>query len=155
MRWENAMDQKEPVLTLLSWLVLAGGLMVLKAWMTTRAVRPNGQQDTADWRGVATLSEADVRPAAAPGMTATAVTYAGTIYDATASVAISVAGAEAVAYICDGERAELWLRGTAIGGQLTLIGPAGTLIGTVAGGIAAGTVTVAGQRWSFGVKARR
>lgn len=83
--------------------------------------------------------------------------YAGTVFGGSASIAIVVNGTRAVAFLCDGERRATWLQGAAPGGQLTLTGAAGSppagLIGTYVEGVAAGTITIAGEHWEFGVRA--
>jgi len=63
--------------------------------------------------------------------TAAKVTYAGSTVGGQASIAIAVADGHAVAYLCDGQRAEAWLQGTANDGKLNLAGTGGaSLTGT-------------------------
>lgn len=88
-------------------------------------------------------------PAAALGKK-TRATYAGKVNGASATIAIAVRGGSAIAYLCDGRRTEVWLRGTAAGGRLALTGPGNaSLTGRYAPGAAAGSVTARGKRWSF------
>jgi hypothetical protein len=48
--------------------------------------------------------------------------YAGEVNGGGASVAISVHGSQAIAYVCNGSVIEAWLKGTAAGGHLTMTG---------------------------------
>jgi hypothetical protein len=66
------------------------------------------------------------------------------------TVAVAVAGEEASAYICDGERIEAWLEGTVSGEQVNLQGRNGAqLTATLTDNAALGTVTVAEQQLPF------
>jgi hypothetical protein len=59
------------------------------------------------------------------------------------SLAISAKNGKAIAYLCDGERIESWLKGTAIGGKLNLTGKGGaTLTGTADAKAARGKIKV-------------
>jgi serine/threonine-protein kinase len=58
-----------------------------------------------------------------------------------------------VAYVCDGNRVEGWLRGTAADGELSLSGEDGDrLTGTFGNGRAEGSVSVGRWTWTFDVK---
>jgi hypothetical protein len=48
--------------------------------------------------------------------------YAGEVNGGGASVAISIHGSQAIAYVCNGYVIEAWLKGTAVGGKLTMTG---------------------------------
>ncbi|MER6594572.1 hypothetical protein ABT214_22520 [Micromonospora purpureochromogenes] len=59
-----------------------------------------------------------------------------------------------MAYVCDGRRLEIWLRGTAADGRLKLTGKKGaTLTATIGDGDATGELVVGDQRWRFTAKA--
>ncbi|MEV6495061.1 hypothetical protein AB0M20_41540 [Actinoplanes sp. NPDC051633] len=59
------------------------------------------------------------------------------------SLAIAAKNGKAIAYLCDGERIESWLKGTAVGGKLNLTGKGGaTLTGTADGKTAKGKIKV-------------
>jgi serine/threonine-protein kinase len=91
----------------------------------------------------------------APATTAPAerVTFAGSTQGGAASIAIAVKDGHAVAYLCDGNRAEAWLQGTATGGALALTGTGNaSLTGTYGNGAASGSVTAAGRTWTFSIK---
>jgi hypothetical protein len=48
--------------------------------------------------------------------------YAGRVRGGGASVAVSILGGQAIAYLCNGSVTEAWLKGTAAGGKLTMAG---------------------------------
>jgi serine/threonine-protein kinase len=48
--------------------------------------------------------------------------YAGDVRGGAASVAISIHGSQAIAYVCNGSVIEAWLTGTAVGGRLIMTG---------------------------------
>lgn len=74
--------------------------------------------------------------------------------DSGATLAITAADGRAVAYVCDGKRLEIWLRGTAVDGEFALSGADGAaLTGTFAGGRATGRVVVGDRRWAFTARA--
>ncbi|MGF1652797.1 MAG: hypothetical protein ACFCUP_05705 [Actinomycetales bacterium] len=59
-------------------------------------------------------------------------------------------GGDAVAYVCDGEDVEIWLRGTATDGVLELTGPSGARIsGTYLEQGTTGVLTTSGYQWTF------
>jgi serine/threonine-protein kinase len=66
------------------------------------------------------------------------------------TVAVAVSGAEAAAYICDGETIEAWLDGTVSGEQVDLQGPNGAqLTATLSDRAALGVVTGANGELPF------
>ncbi|MEH0843536.1 hypothetical protein V6U81_14220 [Micromonospora sp. CPCC 205711] len=76
--------------------------------------------------------------------------------DGGATIAITARDGEAVAYVCDGRRLEVWLRGTAAAGRLALTGKKdATLTGTFGDGRASGELVVGDRRWSFTATATR
>lgn len=81
------------------------------------------------------------------------VTLAGRVEDGAGTLAIAIRDGTAIAYICDGNRVESWLQGTAKSGQLSLEGKDGSRIaGTFDANSAEGDVTVAGDTHAFTVK---
>ncbi|MEU8242705.1 protein kinase [Actinoplanes missouriensis] len=81
------------------------------------------------------------------------VTLAGRVEDGAGTLAIAIRDGTAIAYICDGNRVESWLQGTAKSGQLSLKGKDGSRIaGTFDANSAEGDVTVAGDTHAFTVK---
>ncbi|TDC81343.1 hypothetical protein E1193_15005 [Micromonospora sp. KC606] len=89
-------------------------------------------------------------PAPQAGKKAT-TNWTGRLDGGRATIAITATGGEAAAYLCDGKQLEIWLRGTATDGRLSLTGKkdGATLTGTFDGRKAAGEVVVGGKRWSF------
>ncbi|WP_306214863.1 serine/threonine-protein kinase [Actinoplanes sp. RD1] len=84
----------------------------------------------------------------------TRATYAGRLPGDRGTLAIAVRDGAAVAYLCDGERAEAWLRGTMSGGALSLTGERGaTLKGAIDTRRARGDVTAAGVTARFDIAA--
>jgi serine/threonine-protein kinase len=78
--------------------------------------------------------------------------WAGEVDGGGASIAISVKDGVAVAYLCDGKKAEIWLQGTAENGKLSLASKKGeVLTGTFGAGKATGKITGAGKTFSFSV----
>jgi hypothetical protein len=87
-------------------------------------------------------------PAAAPA------TYAGKVTGGAATIAISVKGDKAIAYLCDGNRTEAWLQGSARNGELVLRGAGNArLTGTYDETSAEGNVNASGRRFTFAVRA--
>ncbi|WP_433795746.1 serine/threonine-protein kinase [Actinoplanes sp. CA-252034] len=78
------------------------------------------------------------------------VTMAGKVDDEAGTLAISIRDGQAIAYICDGDRLEAWLKGTAKNGLLNLTGKNNTKItGLFDARRAAGEVTVEGRAHRF------
>jgi serine/threonine-protein kinase len=149
------MKHKGPILTLAAGLVLAAVLMVLNLRAT------NDQQQNASGEPavepVATTAPAKDQPSPTAEPTkapaAQAVTYAGNVKGGAATIAIAVKDEQAIAYLCDGNRTEAWLQGSAKNGELVLSGAGNAkLTGTFGGGVAEGSVNAAGRRFTFAVK---
>ncbi|WP_088288862.1 hypothetical protein [Kineosporia sp. A_224] len=80
--------------------------------------------------------------------------YAGRLPGGRYSLIMAVRDDRVVAYVCDGDEVESWLRGTVSGPSLSLTGKNGeTLAATLVTGRASGTVEALGERWSFTVSA--
>jgi serine/threonine protein kinase len=78
------------------------------------------------------------------------VTMAGKVDDGAGTLAISIRDGQAIAYICDGDRLESWLKGTAKNGLLNLTGKNNTKIsGLFDARRAAGEVTIEGRSHRF------
>jgi serine/threonine-protein kinase len=81
-------------------------------------------------------------------------TYAGKVTGGKATIAIAVKDGKAVAYLCDGNKTEAWLQGTAVDGELDLRGAGkAALRGSYTDGRAEGEVAAGGQSWTFAAKA--
>jgi hypothetical protein len=69
------------------------------------------------------------------------------------SLAVAAKNGAAIAYLCDGDKLEAWLTGTAVDGRLDLKGDDGsTLTGTADKKSASGTVTVGGKARDFTIE---
>jgi hypothetical protein len=98
------------------------------------------------------VSSAPAPPAEAPVKTAPPrrANYTGRVNGGGASIAVSVQGDRAIAYLCDGRRAEAWLNGTVTEGRLDLKNAKGdSLAGDVRKSSVAGTVKVGAKSWQF------
>jgi len=146
------LTRKGPILTLTAGVLLAVVVMLLNV----DAKRDRDAKRAA--ASAATPTASATRPAAvpttpppttAPPSPGPQVTYAGSAGGG--SIAIAVKDGHAVAYLCDGRTAEAWLQGTVSdSGALTMTGARNaSLTGTIAGGIATGTVTAVGRQWTF------
>jgi serine/threonine protein kinase len=80
----------------------------------------------------------------------TRATFVGHVDNDAGTLAISLRDGVAIAYICDGDRVEAWLRGTAAAGRLSLKGKNGAAItATFDAARARGKVTVIGRTNNF------
>ena len=153
------MSHRGPLLTLLSGGVLAAVLLGLSTQATHRntTVQDAAARSTSTAPSQPTATKQTIPPKASsspsaskPPPTNRTATFAGRVTGAKATVAISVKNGKAIAYLCDGNRTEAWLRGAAGGGQMTLTGAEGSRL-TATYGLtkAAGTVTTSGKQWRF------
>ncbi|GAA3391552.1 hypothetical protein [Cryptosporangium minutisporangium] len=151
------MSHRGPLLTLLSGTVVAAVLMVGSSQATTKSADSSNaaQAPPAAAPSQSSPAPSTIPPSANPSPSTPAATgrkavFAGRVENGKATVAISVKDGQAVAYFCDGDRTEAWMRGPATGGDLDLKGaPGGTLTGTYGRNKAAGTVTAGGQQFKF------
>lgn len=160
------MRRQGPYLTLLAGIVLAAVMGVLD-------VRANSPEEPAagalpsPTASVASPSESatpsaspspseSASPSAGAAETPARANYAGHTEGKKATVAIAVRDGGAIAYVCDGRRAEAWLLGTATDGQLELSGTGrARLTAEVRRGKVTGTVGLGDQEWDFTVPAVR
>jgi serine/threonine-protein kinase len=150
------MKLRGPIITLAVGAVFAAVLLVVDlratASHTTAAPVP------------APVASTTTRPAASPTPTPTSIpaiasppngTYAGPVDgNSGASIAIAVKNGRAIAYVCDGKKAEAWLQGPVAGGVVDAAGAASShLSANYTHQRLAGTVTAAGHTWTFTVGA--
>ena len=119
------MRRNTPLITLLTGAVL--GITLLIASMLATPKAPTSSAAVATPAPASTVSIPPSPSSPAPAATAVAkvparANYAGEVHGGGASVAISIHGSQAIAYVCNGSVIEAWLKGTAIGGQLTMTG---------------------------------
>lgn len=150
------MRRQGPYLTLLAGVVLAVVLGVLDGLANSPE-----QPAAATSSGTATEAAEPTptpTPSESPSESATPVdaparaNYAGHTEGRKATVAIAVRDGGAIAYVCDGQRAEAWLLGAETNGQLTLSAKAGARLTAQLGKRkATGTVVLGKQQWDFAV----
>jgi serine/threonine-protein kinase len=161
------MKRAGPYLTLLIGVAVAAVLTVMSVLSVNASRKDDTANTAADAEPAAT---APAEPGAAPTETpnppappattppptkppaGNQATYAGRVIGGGGTIAIAVRDGRAIAYLCDGKRLEAWLSGTASGGTLALTGAKGArLDGTLANGVASGTVQAAGREFRFSV----
>ena len=149
------MSHRGPLLTLLSGAVVAAVLVGLSTQAKTEDTQPTAARAPSQSSPSPSASPSSTAPppiasSSKPPVANRKAVFAGKVIGGRATLAISVKDGQAVAYFCDGDRTEAWMRGPATGGDLDLKGaPGGTLTGTFGRTKAAGTVTAGGQRWKF------
>ncbi|MBF8188575.1 hypothetical protein ITP53_23170 [Nonomuraea sp. K274] len=166
------MSRLGPVITLAAGAVLAVGLGVASVTAApaaneeaagTAAQAPAVEETTAEApENTAEPSETTpeasgdtAEPSPSPAQTApkkiVKADYGGRVKGNGALIAISIRNGKAVGYFCDG-RIETWFKGQESAGELNLKGVANArskVTAELAGGEAAGSVTVGGKKWSF------
>jgi serine/threonine-protein kinase len=140
------MKHPGPLFTLLAGVVLAAGIAVANV----------AGGSTGTLAGKASAQSTAATPAPESSSAAEAPTapvradYAGHVDGGGASVAVSVREGNAIAYVCDGDATEAWLRGNAAGGRLDLNdSDGGSLSGVFDPANATGTITVGAKTWHF------
>ncbi|MGW2560297.1 hypothetical protein ACWCXB_13825 [Streptomyces sp. NPDC001514] len=153
------MKHPGPLITLLAGLVL--GLFMLSLNATTGEPVPSARNRPSVSPSPSPSPPAPATPPPSPTRTpppaATAsaqprTEYAGRTTDDTASVAISLRGDQAIAYVCDGRTREAWMRGPVEEDgdmHLTSSDTNAKLDGILSGGKVTGTVDVGDRNWSF------
>ncbi|HEY6595199.1 MAG TPA: hypothetical protein VI011_14065 [Asanoa sp.] len=152
------MKRTAPLLTLLAGLGVGAVLFVANTIVSQPHKAPprSGTAVQAAATRAAPTSAAPSAATTAPPAAAVkkiTATWAGKVDGGKASIAIAAKEGVAVAYLCDGNRVEGWLRGTAADGKLSLSGENGDrLTGTFGNGRAEGSVSVGRWTWTFDVK---
>jgi hypothetical protein len=125
------MKRNTPLITLLTGAALGVILLIASMLSTpskapagyTAAATPTPASATATPSSPASPSPASSSPTAAAVVTApTRADYAGEVKGGGASVAISIHGRQAIAYVCNGSVIEAWYKGTAVDGVLIMTG---------------------------------
>jgi hypothetical protein len=149
------MKKYAPLLTLAVVAVLAGTLLAINVATTPTS----GEAASVAATTAAAAAAETPAPAATPEPAATPPAVAEKVYAGRSSgnevtVAVAVKDGKAVAYICDGKKAEAWLQGALAGANLTLSSTTGAKItGTVDETGSFGTVAVGGKEWPYSAKA--
>jgi hypothetical protein len=149
--WRADMRPRGPLVTLLAGLATAIVLLMLGMNATPKEA-PSQAGAPSPVSPTATTPAPTTAPA---GVTSgppdrTRATYVGQTVDGSASVALALRDGRAIAYLCDGNRFEAWLKGTAAAGKLELTSVKNArLSGSFRDGVATGSVTAAGRRLTF------
>ena len=151
------MKIKTPYITLLTGAALGAVLLVASMLATPKA--PASPVAAATPAPAATSAAQPSPASATPTATTVAnvparANYAGEVNGGGASVAISIHHGQAIAYVCNGSVIEAWLKGTAVGGHLTMTGKGrARLSATYRSKRAVGHVVAHGIRYTFSAPA--
>jgi hypothetical protein len=145
------MTSKTPLITLLTGAALGVVLLVASMLATPTAATPYNATPTRTPAASVAASPSPPTPTARAVVNVPArADYAGEVRGGGASVAISIHGSQAIAYFCNGSVIEAWLKGTAVGGHLTMTGKNRAHLGaTYKRKQAVGHVVVHGVRYTF------
>jgi hypothetical protein len=158
------MKRNTPLITLLTGAAL-GVILLVASMLSTPSKAPAGYSAAATPAPASTAATASspASPAssspASPSPTATALVtaptradYAGEVQGGGASVAISIHGGQAIAYVCNGSVIESWFKGTAVGGVLLMTGKNHAHLSAIYDfGKATGDVLAHGKDYKFAV----
>ena len=129
------MKRNTPLITLLTGAAL-GVVLLIASTLSTPTKAPAGYSAPATPAPASTAATASSSPSSpapasspssSPSATAlvtapTKADYAGRVHGNAASIAISIHGGQAIAYVCNGSVIESWYKGTANGGVLIMTG---------------------------------
>jgi hypothetical protein len=146
------MKIRGPIVTLAAVAALGVGILLVNMSKeeSARPASPYRQSTTT----AAAATPAPVPPPAPPAAAFPAkADYVGKIPTAkgTITLDITIEGNKAVAYACDGNSIESWLRGSAINGALSLASKdkTGGLEGKLEGNAVVGTLWIGDKKWDF------
>ncbi|WP_067541276.1 hypothetical protein [Nocardia crassostreae] len=131
-----------PFLTLAAVAALGGGLLI--ADYVTGQDHPSATAPTATSPNSPGATTISAFPAQADY-----VTDIQTASGRPITLSVTVTGAKAVAYACDGVSVETWLSGAASSGRMTLTGNNSNLEAALEGEDLSGTLTLAGKKYEF------
>ena len=153
------MKIRGPILTLVAVAVLGVGILLVNMSNEQSAppVNPYGKSTTT--AAAATPATPPPAPSTPPPPAFPAkADYVGKIptANATITVEITVQGDKAIAYACDGNKVESWLRGSAMDGTVSLASKDKTsrLDGRLEGNAIDGTLSIGDKKWDFNAAAR-
>jgi hypothetical protein len=156
---EGLMKIRGPLVTLGAVAVLGIGILLVN--MSKEESPPPGKPAAESTTAVATTTTAEPAPAPPstpppPAFPAKA-DYVGKIPTAngTITLEITVDGDKAIAYACDGNTVESWLRGSAVNGAVSLANKDKTsrLEGRLEGNAVVGTLWIGEKKWDFNAPA--
>lgn len=146
--------KRTPLITLLAGIALFAVLIITNVIVTSGGDEPQDPAAVIGEPAAGATASPSPPPSTPPSPTPPAqkvnAVWGGQVDGGAATIAIAVNEGVAVAYLCDGKKAEAWLQGTAADGKLNLTGKNNaSLAGTFGGGKATGTVVAAGKQWTF------
>jgi hypothetical protein len=148
------MKIRGPILTLVAVAVLGVGILLVNMAkeQSPPPANPYGKSPTT--AAVATPATPPPAPSTPPPSAFPAkADYVGKIPTAngTTTVEITVQGDKAIAYACDGNKVESWLRGSAMNGTVSLVSKDKTsrLDGRLEGNAIVGTLLIGDKKWDF------
>ena len=115
------MKIRGPILTLGAVVVLGAGILLVNISKEQSAPPANPYKHTTTTAAAATPAPPPPAPSTPPPVFPAKADYVGKVptADRTVTVEITVDGDKAIAYACDGNTVEAWLRGSAINGAVT------------------------------------
>jgi hypothetical protein len=151
------MKRNTPLITLLVGAALGVVLLVATMLATPSSALPASYSTAAASPAPSSAAASSPAPAAAPSPAPTRTTptradFAGRVGGGGGSVAVSVHGDKAIAYVCNGSTVEGWMRGKVENGKLTLTGKnKAHLTASIHTGTVTGDVEAHGTDYSFSV----
>ena len=119
------MRRNTPLITLLTGAAL-GVVLLVASMLADPTGKPASYSAAAAAATSAPPAATETAPAApSPTAVTTApvkATYAGRVGGGGGSVAVSIHGSQAIAYVCNGSTVEAWFKGTAVNGVLIMTG---------------------------------
>jgi hypothetical protein len=139
-----------PLLTLVAVATLGGGIWLMNVSQETKPAAST----TSMVQATTSAAPVPLPPPAPPAVAFPAkANYVGKIPTRSGAITleVTVAGQRAIAYACDGDSVEVWMRGTATNGRLALWSKdkASRLDGHLDGTSIAGTLAIGQRSWDF------
>ena len=146
------MKIRGPLVTLAAVAVLGAGILLVNTSKEEPAPQANPDSQATTTAAVATPAAPPPAPSTPPPPAFPAqADYVGKIptADGTITLEITVQGDKAVAYACDGNTVESWLRGSAVNGAVSLANKDKTsrLEGHLEGNAIVGTLWIGEKKW--------
>lgn len=142
------MKVRGPLITLAAVAALGAGILIVNV---SKETEPASGKPVA--AAATTTAPATSPPAPKPPAFPAKADYIGKIPTARGAltVEITVEGDKAVAYACDGNTVESWLRGPAVDGAVNLVSKDATsrLAGRLDGDAVVGTLSIGQKTWDF------
>jgi hypothetical protein len=154
---EGLMKIRGPLVTLGAVAVLGIGILLVNMSKEESAPSTNPYSPSTTTAAAATPSAPPPAPSPPPPAFPAKADYVGKIPTAngTITLEITVGGDKAIAYACDGNTVESWLRGSAVNGAVSLANKDKTsrLEGRLEGNAVVGTLWIGEKKWDFNAPA--